>query len=205
MTRITKDPEERKAEIMLAAEELFVEKGFYNVAVSDIVKKLGVAQGTFYYYFQSKDDLLNQILDNSLNSLEQKVAITAADPDLSVLEKLHITLRAMLFSGYGKQNMTAHIDNELNSEVHSRLEQKFFTKMYPQVAKIVSEGVAEKIFTTACPNEITQILLFGIQGYMHVNYPSFKDRDTVNKKIKGIEEILERALGLKEGSINLKI
>ncbi len=49
MVRISKDPEERKNEIVDAAEELFVTKGYEKTSISDIVKKVGVAQGLFYY------------------------------------------------------------------------------------------------------------------------------------------------------------
>ncbi|GIO30333.1 MULTISPECIES: TetR/AcrR family transcriptional regulator [Paenibacillus] len=55
MPRITKNPKERRNEILNAAMELFNTKGFEQTSVSDIVKKIGVAQGTFYYYFQSKE------------------------------------------------------------------------------------------------------------------------------------------------------
>jgi AcrR family transcriptional regulator len=51
--RVTKDPEIRRKELMDAAEKLFLEHGYEETAVSDIVKKTGVAQGTFYYYFKN--------------------------------------------------------------------------------------------------------------------------------------------------------
>ncbi len=59
--RITKDSEERKSEIVDAAEKLFKENGIAKTAVSAIVKELNVAQGLFYYYFSSKDDVVDEI------------------------------------------------------------------------------------------------------------------------------------------------
>ena len=47
MVRITKDPQVRMTEILDAAEELFYVRGYHETAVSDIVKSIGVAQGTF--------------------------------------------------------------------------------------------------------------------------------------------------------------
>ncbi|WP_106766943.1 TetR family transcriptional regulator [Paenibacillus faecalis] len=52
--------------ILKAAIELFTEKGFDNTSISDIVKKAGVAQGTFYLYFSSKKALVPAIADNLL-------------------------------------------------------------------------------------------------------------------------------------------
>ena len=62
MARISKDPETRKREIVAAAQGLFIEKGFAETRISDIVKKLGVSQGVFYYYFDSKDAVIEAIV-----------------------------------------------------------------------------------------------------------------------------------------------
>ena len=48
MTCTVKDPETRRSELINAAEELFLANGYEETAVSDIVRKIGVAQGTFY-------------------------------------------------------------------------------------------------------------------------------------------------------------
>ncbi|EGO64125.1 TetR/AcrR family transcriptional regulator [Acetonema longum] len=61
MARVTKDPQERTNELIDAAEELFLTNGYDKTSVSDIVKKIGVAQGTFYYYFQTKEEILDAI------------------------------------------------------------------------------------------------------------------------------------------------
>lgn len=54
MPRITKSPDERRNELIDAAEMLFIENGYDQTSVSDIVKKVNVAQGTFYYYFNPR-------------------------------------------------------------------------------------------------------------------------------------------------------
>ena len=63
MTRIIKNPYDRKIEILNAALELFLRKGFEETSVHDIVNKIGVAQGTFYYYFKSKEDVVDSIIE----------------------------------------------------------------------------------------------------------------------------------------------
>ncbi len=203
LARITKDPEERKAEIINTAEVLFSEKGFRNVAVSDIVKKVGVAQGTFYYYFESKEDLLNQALERSLDGITQNMSLIAEKSELNAQQKLQSILKIALLSGLGKQNMTEHMDNSRDNEIHSKLEEKFHGKFYPVLVDIIEQGIKEGHFVLDSYREATQILLFGIQGYMHAIYPCLKDRETVNEKMKAIEEVIVKVLGLKKGSINL--
>ena len=62
MARITKDPVVRRNEIIDAAEKLFYSVGYDETSVSDIVKAIGVAQGTFYNYFTSKDAVLEALV-----------------------------------------------------------------------------------------------------------------------------------------------
>jgi len=55
--------EERKAQIMNAAEEIFIQKGFGNARMEDIAEQTGLSKGTLYLYYKSKDDLIIAILD----------------------------------------------------------------------------------------------------------------------------------------------
>jgi len=59
--RTRKEPEQRKQEIFAAAVQLFTEKGYAATTVADITKAAGVAKGTFFYYFETKDALLEAI------------------------------------------------------------------------------------------------------------------------------------------------
>ncbi|MFZ5987123.1 MAG: TetR/AcrR family transcriptional regulator [Bacillota bacterium] len=65
----TKKSEETKSRILKAAEQLFIENGFDKTPVSQIVKKAGVAQGTFYLYFPTKDDVLLDIIRDHLRDM----------------------------------------------------------------------------------------------------------------------------------------
>ncbi len=55
--------EKRRSLILSAALEVFSEKGYHSASVADIIKKAGVARGTFYLYFGSKRAVFEQLLD----------------------------------------------------------------------------------------------------------------------------------------------
>src|SRR4051794_14122720 len=55
----------RRAELMEAAVELAADNGFSRTRVSDIVGKVGVGQGVFYWYFDSKDALFREIFEDT--------------------------------------------------------------------------------------------------------------------------------------------
>lgn len=60
---------ERAAQLYAAAIELFVERGYRDVDVADIVERCGVGHGTFYNYFRSKRDVLDAILTRTTHEL----------------------------------------------------------------------------------------------------------------------------------------
>lgn len=62
MTRIRKSPEERRQEIVECAGRLFLVQGYDNTAVSDICREVGIAKGTFFYYFATKEEVFEHIM-----------------------------------------------------------------------------------------------------------------------------------------------
>ena len=88
MTRVTKDPQVRMAEILEATEELFSTKGYHETAISDIVKKIGVAQGTFYYYFKSKEEVLEAIVVQRISQMTAEVKTAIDSKGMNLVQKI---------------------------------------------------------------------------------------------------------------------
>ena len=70
------------------AEQLFIKKGYEKTSVSDIVKKAKVAQGTFYYYFKTKEEILDLITDRYININVEGYEKIANEKGLNALEKI---------------------------------------------------------------------------------------------------------------------
>lgn len=62
MTQEKKERSEKEIAIILAASEVFSEKGFYLTTVEEVAKKAGIGKGTIYLYFKDKEDLFIQML-----------------------------------------------------------------------------------------------------------------------------------------------
>jgi AcrR family transcriptional regulator len=65
--------EQRRAHLLQCALEVFAEKGYHQASISDIIKRAGVARGTFYLYFESKRSVFDQLLDDLFELLNSKV------------------------------------------------------------------------------------------------------------------------------------
>jgi AcrR family transcriptional regulator len=84
MGRIEEKKREKKQKIFHAAFELFTTKGFHDTSISDIMRKAGLAKGTFYLYFKDKYDVRNQLI-----SIESSRLFKDAE---SALQRTDITL-----------------------------------------------------------------------------------------------------------------
>ena len=74
--KTVKDGKERRQELLETARRLFITKGYEKTSVNDILKEVGIAKGTFYYYFSSKEDMLEaMILEVVMEGVERAKAI----------------------------------------------------------------------------------------------------------------------------------
>ena len=195
MARISKSPEERRLEIIKAAEKLFNEKGFSNTAVSDIVKSIGVAQGTFYYYFKSKDDAFNAIAEGFMGEFMTELSIIAEDEKLSTREKIELVLEKVIKLLENNEGVLFYLHTKDNKELNERIEKKFIECATPLVVDIVKQGMKEKLFHLEYPEEVVEFLMMGSHYLGDVNIYE-EDREEYLKRIEGVKFVIQRVLGV---------
>ncbi|WP_068621186.1 TetR/AcrR family transcriptional regulator [Paenibacillus tuaregi] len=194
MPRIAKDPQERRNEILDAAMELFSTKGYENTAVSDIVKKVGVAQGTFYYYFRSKDEIAAAAHERSLAGRLEFVRNVAGDSELSAVSKL----RKVLLEGFPAPKSDQAILDYLHDESNTVLHQKWLvakiTSFTPFITEIVRQGVEEGVFQLEDPKEAAEFLLVGLSFWFDRSIFGWTEEE-LGRKLHALEGIIDRLLG----------
>ena len=82
-SKLTPRGKERREQLIACAAQLFAERGYHPTSVADIVAALGVGKGVFYWYFQSKEELLTELLKSSNHELrkrQQQAIGDEADP-----------------------------------------------------------------------------------------------------------------------------
>jgi TetR/AcrR family transcriptional regulator, cholesterol catabolism regulator len=80
-------PRRRKQEIIDAAARVFHEKGYESTSIQDIANDVGILKGSIYYYIESKEDLLYEILHTVHEEAFQKIE-EAVDAEQTTLEKI---------------------------------------------------------------------------------------------------------------------
>ena len=67
--RIVMEADVRKNEILDAAGILFSEKGYDNTSVTDIMNAVGIAKGTLYHHFKSKEDIMDALIKRQTDAI----------------------------------------------------------------------------------------------------------------------------------------
>jgi AcrR family transcriptional regulator len=201
-SRITKDPELRKNEIIDAAAELFLFHGFDETSVSDIVKKVGVAQGLFYYYFKSKDEVLNAMIERLTEYYYEEINRIGNDSRLNAVQKVQTIFKMMFSLVAQNEKMVFLVHDERNELLHYRLERKFSDKLILVFTIIIEQGVRERLFDVEYPEETATILLVGLGNYMHGLLGYINDLEGLAGKLRICLAIMEKALGASSGSFS---
>jgi AcrR family transcriptional regulator len=196
MARVTKDPEERKQELMLAAFKLFATKGFQETTVSDIVKKVGVAQGLFYYYFKSKEEVIEAVMEHYTGELVCKIKQITMDSSINAFEKIQRIFDAFFDLGEYDDEMLSFAHSPENADLHQRFMFQTIKKVLPSLIMLVKEGIAEGTFTIERPEDTVAILLLGIGSYIHSIDGFFEQKEVFMTKRESFLEIIGKALGM---------
>ena len=201
--RITKDPEERRNELMDAAEQLFAEKGYEHTSASDIIRKVGVAQGTFYYYFDSRDDILNAVIDRFTVRYVSIVEGIVDDEGLDALEKFQRVLDEFLSMKNRKKQFSMYLNIEEKVFHHERFRSYIESSVSPQVLRIIEQGVREGTFEVEHPEETVELIVL-IVDRLVTRVRKIENRKERTAKASAAASLIERTLGAPKGSLHIR-
>lgn len=152
----------KRDDILDAAEQVLHAKGYGELTVQDMLEACGISKGAFYHYFESKDGVVDAILDRMAQRAEARLQPIVADPSLSAVEKVQRYLAA---SGSWKSENRPLILAALEtwySDQNAWVRQKFALhsrrRTVPMLAALIRQGLSEGVFTTRHPDEVAGFL-----------------------------------------------
>jgi TetR/AcrR family fatty acid metabolism transcriptional regulator len=190
------DPATRRAELASAAAACFAERGVANTTVSDIVKAAGVAQGTFYLYFDTKDDVVLAVVDQIGAQMVTEIEAAVGAAGATALDKF-LGLRDVLISFDGDDAAIALVDfihRPENRPLHDRLAEHLVPALMPLVESIVSQGVAEGVFDVPDTRAAAWFVMSGLQSVELAGTPAAE----MPAAIESATQLALRALGYRE-------
>jgi len=197
--RIIKEHEVRKNEILDAAERLFAAKGFEKATVNDILVSINIAKGTFYYYFESKEKVLDEIIKRRIDAGVERALAVASDPNLSPIHKIIAVIMAQKPQNQTEKEFNPVLHEPSNVLFHHKVFTDLVKSFSPILSDIVKEGINQGIFSTSFPLESMEILLISGLAIFDDAYFDWSTEEQA-ARIPAFLCAMERILGAKEGS-----
>ena len=185
---MAKTKEERRNEIIETAGKLFDEKGYEQTQVQDIVNEIGVAKGLFYYYFKSKDEVMEELADRYADAIIDAVN-KLIDKDISTFDKINRIFQIFIDSAEKKSGIFMGILNVKNGITHERIFFNVGKKMVPLVTELILSGNDNGECNCSDPKFITEFLVSGLFNIMNQISPDEKI-DYLKEKLPTIKTMI---------------
>ncbi|WP_373552071.1 TetR/AcrR family transcriptional regulator [Haliscomenobacter sp.] len=179
-------------EILAAALKLFVEYGFHGTPTSKIAQEAGVANGTLFHYFKTKEDLIIALYIDTKTRLAQHL-IENVLPETTIKAKLKNRYLQVMFWAVEHSTEFRFIQQFHTSPFLSRLSaEEMYRQMKPDL-DLIEEGIAAKIIQPRPTDFIFSLFFNHIYG-LHQYLVNAK-LSTVDQKIL-IEDTFEMLWGM---------
>lgn len=215
MARIINEEEYalRRNEILDAAQMFAYTKGYEQMTIQDILDQLKISKGAFYHYFDSKEALLEAMVDRMTLVVKDLLVPIVDDPTLPALDKLH---RFFDTSARWKTQRKAvfislvrvwYHDN--NAIMRQKVAVTGLKWVIPQLTKIIQQGIREGVFSTPYPDQAGNILMGLIEHLgdytallMLAALEDPGGRQRLDAMVAAYTDAMERVLGLASGKLH---
>jgi AcrR family transcriptional regulator len=217
MPRVVKPElyEARKNEILDVAQRLVtLSKGFTGMAVQDILDELRISKGAFYHYFDSKQALLEALIERIASEATPMMNAIVDDPDLPALDKLHEFFgRIARWKADRKEYLMGLLDiwyADENAIVREKLRAALPERYGPLLTRIIRQGIEEGVMSADHPDELGGVIFYMLYdlGYDFAGLLRRRasDAGTLERAfgmIATYNDAIERVLGAPRGSLTL--
>ena len=203
MMRIIKEPEVRKNEILDVAEELFAERGFDGTSTKDILEKAGIARGTLYYHFKSKEDILDGVINRMIDQMAEMASEIVADQSIPVLERLTAVILAFNSNTELGNEVMEQIHKPQNALMHQKMQTRLLNGIVPILKKLLDEGEEQGTFHTEYGTEAVEMIIL----YANTMFDDLSEQNAEQRqqRMQGFIYNSERLLGTESGMLHQAI
>lgn len=183
--------EKRKQELLRIAYQMFIEKGYWETSIDEIVAEAQIAKGTYYYYFPSKEATLEEVINMMIGEEVDRARAIVSAP-IPVPQKL-VGVMASLRPGQREGNI-AHVLNEKeNIVMHEKIGWRIIDEAVPLLGQVVTEGVEQGLF--ACDHISERVRMIMIMSHHRFDHGQFAAGD-----IEVFVDMVKKSLGAQPGT-----
>lgn len=182
----------RREQVLRHAKRIFARKGYHRTNVADIISQAGIARGTFYLYFQNKKDLFEELLEQVVGELTDRIRRIRPEPgEASPVEQLRGNLRRVMEFVLAERELTdillnhsVGFDRDLDDKISD-----FYDRIAQLIQRSLDLGIEMNLVRRCDTRSVAYCILGGIKELVGV-LSRAPDHDTEAL----VEEILDFGL-----------
>lgn len=190
--------------IIDALQQLLESKEMESITVSEIAKVAGIGKGSVYYYFSSKVDIYEALIERNYKQVletSKNLARQAEQPVFSRIAMLFQVCKetSVVFAHKTEGDMSRAPQE--NAFLHQKFMQYFIEEMKPVLTEIIKQGIAAKEICFAYPDILSELVLI-ILTVKFDNTLVPGNTEEISKTVKGMITLLEQGAGVKQGELD---
>ncbi|USB33508.1 TetR/AcrR family transcriptional regulator [Paenibacillus sp. YPG26] len=161
MTRVVKQPEERKEELLGVAIKLFLEKGYVHTSVKDIYTAVGGSFGMFYHHFKSKEEIFEAAMNRYTDQFVKGISDILQNAEIPFEQRYQLVFSHWLGLIRGRDQVRG---TQHDVDVFRALSGKMLSGAIHPVTLYIDEGVERGLMSTDNSRQSAIVLVYGLFG-----------------------------------------
>lgn len=216
MPRVVKEEDyaARRNEILDVARKLVYTKGYEQMSIQNILDALKISKGAFYHYFDSKQSLLDGLIERMLDDAEQVLRPIVDAKDLSAIEKMRRYFDTAGRWKVAQKKFMLDLFRVWRADANAIMRQKqevaSIKRIAPMLTEIIRQGIDEGVFSTKYPEQFGNIFVGLSHGFedkfvelLLTDHPPPDAVQQLEALIGAYSDSVERILGAPSGSLPL--
>ncbi|HJI73035.1 MAG TPA: TetR/AcrR family transcriptional regulator [Veillonellaceae bacterium] len=200
MARIRKDPEERRKELVDISARLFSQNGYEKTMVQDICQAAGVAKGTFFYYFPSKDAVLKEIFEDWTSDFIAE--FVKKSESMSAVEKLNLFMQMS-----ARENVIEPLFDQLWKEQYKDLvtqlwQRVIINRFNPLLREMIAQGNREGSMHVEHTEECLDFFWALTDGIWPDDTQETMTDESMKIRVTIAVKLFEQLLGMEKGTLS---
>jgi AcrR family transcriptional regulator len=204
----------RREAFLDVAQRLVQTKGYEAMSIQDLLDELDASKGAFYHYFDSKQALLEAVVERFADSGIAGLSPILENPNLPALRKLEAVFAGIARFKAERKELVFGIMEVWNSDgnaiVREKLRRLTERHMIPLLSAVIRQGIDEGEIHADSPDETARVLVSLMQGFGQQASDQFIARQAgtisfavVQQSVAANTRAFERILGVPEGTLTL--
>lgn len=197
-------PRQDKYERILDALQTLLEnKNLQTISVSEIAQEAGIGKGSIYYYFSSKETILEALVARSYEKPLETAKNLAGQQNISPFTRMAMIFQACrnISTEFLKSETQSAAGSSEKAFLHQKYISHIIQELKPVLAEIIRQGIAEGTIHFDRPEALAEIVLIVLAVKMD-NSLTESPRDEIRDTIAGLVTLLEKGTGNPPGSLN---